>query len=100
VGPITLGQVPRFLADTACEVKVQPVMDPQDTPQVDGYEIPRRIREAILLRMPASCFPYATTWSPTPGPNTSATDHSPAESGRQLRSSDVPQSRPRRSITK
>ncbi len=59
VGPITLGQVRRFLGDNACEVKVQPVIDPQDTPPVDGYEIPRRIREAMFLRMPASCFPYA-----------------------------------------
>ena len=38
---------------------MQPVIDPQDTPPVDGYEIPRRIREAMFLRMPASCFPYA-----------------------------------------
>jgi hypothetical protein len=59
VGPITVDQVRRFLADTACEVKVQPVIDPQDSPPVDGYEIPRRIREAMFLRMPASCFPYA-----------------------------------------
>jgi hypothetical protein len=59
VGSITLGQVRRFLGDTACEVNVQPVIDPQDSPPVDGYEIPRRIREAMFLRMPASCFPYA-----------------------------------------
>jgi hypothetical protein len=59
VGPITLGQVRRFLADTNCQVKVQPVIDPQDTPPVDGYEIPRRIKEAMFLRMPASCFPYS-----------------------------------------
>jgi hypothetical protein len=58
VGPITLGQVRRFLGDTGCEVKVQPVIDPQETSPVDGYEIPRRIREAMFLRMPASCFPY------------------------------------------
>jgi hypothetical protein len=58
VGPITLGQVRRFLGDTGCDVKVQPVIDPQDNPPVDGYEIPRRIREAMFLRMPASCFPY------------------------------------------
>ncbi len=56
---ITLGQVRRFLADTACQVRVQPVIDPEDTPPVDSYEIPRRIREAMFLRMPASCFPYA-----------------------------------------
>jgi hypothetical protein len=60
VGPLTLGQVRRFLADTGCEVKVQPVIDPQNTPAVDSYEIPRRIREAMFLRMPASCCPYAT----------------------------------------
>jgi hypothetical protein len=59
VGPITLGQVRRFLGDTACDIKMQPVIDPQDTPPVDSYEIPRRIREAMFLRMPASCFPYA-----------------------------------------
>jgi hypothetical protein len=59
VGPITLGQVRRFLAGTGCVVKVQPVIDPQETRPVDGYEIPRRIREAMFLRMPSSCFPYA-----------------------------------------
>jgi hypothetical protein len=60
VGPLTLGQVRRFLADTGCQISVQPVIDPQDVPPVDGYEIPTRIREAMFLRMPASCFPYAT----------------------------------------
>jgi hypothetical protein len=59
VGPVTLGQVRRFLADTGCEIRVQPVIDPQDTPPADSYEIPRRIREAMFLRMPASCFPYS-----------------------------------------
>jgi hypothetical protein len=59
IGPITLGQVRRFLRDTACQVRMQPVIDPEDTPPVDSYEIPRRIREAMFLRMPASCFPYA-----------------------------------------
>jgi hypothetical protein len=59
VGPITLGQVRRFLNHTACDIAVQPIIDPQNTPAVDSYEIPRRIREAMFLRMPASCFPYA-----------------------------------------
>jgi hypothetical protein len=59
VGPVTLGQVRRFLADTGCDINVRPVIDPEDTPPADGYEIPRRIREAMFLRMPASCFPYA-----------------------------------------
>jgi hypothetical protein len=60
VGPLTLNQVRRFLTDTSCQITVQPVIDPQNVPPVDGYEIPRRIREAMFLRMPASCFPYAT----------------------------------------
>ncbi len=59
VGPVTLGQVRRFLGATGCDIRVQPVINPQDTPPVDAYEIPRRIREAMFLRMPASCFPYA-----------------------------------------
>ena len=59
VGPVTLGQVRRFLAGTNCDVRVQPVIDPRDTTPVDSYEVPRRIREAMFLRMPASCFPYA-----------------------------------------
>jgi hypothetical protein len=60
IGPVTLGQVRRFLGDAPCDVHVQPVIDPQDVPPVDSYEIPRRIHEAMFLRMPASCFPYAT----------------------------------------
>jgi hypothetical protein len=60
VGPVTLGQVRRFLTDTGCDVKVQPVIDPHNSTPVDSYEIPRRIRDAMFLRMPASCFPYAT----------------------------------------
>jgi hypothetical protein len=58
-GPVTLGQVRRFLGETTCDVTVQPIIDPEDTPAVDAYEVPRRIREAMFLRMPASCFPYA-----------------------------------------
>jgi hypothetical protein len=58
-GPLTVGQVQRFLAQSGCEVTVQPVVDPADTAPADGYEIPRRIRESMFLRMPASCFPYS-----------------------------------------
>jgi len=61
VGPLALGQVSRFLSDTGCDVTLQPVIDTRDTPPVDSYEIPRRIREAMFLRMPASCFPYAAS---------------------------------------
>jgi hypothetical protein len=59
VGPLTLGQLQRFFTQTACDVTVQPVVDPADTAPADGYEIPRRIRESMFLRMPASCFPYS-----------------------------------------
>jgi hypothetical protein len=59
VGPITLGQLHRFLAGTGCDVTVQPVIDPATTAPVDGYEVPRRIRESMFLRQPASCFPYS-----------------------------------------
>jgi hypothetical protein len=56
VGPVTLGQVRRFLADTGGDIKVQPVIDP----------------EAMFLRMPASCFPTpppSGVWSwTTPSP--------------------------------
>jgi hypothetical protein len=61
VGPVTLGHVRRFFTDTNCDIKVQPVIDPHNSTPVDSYEIPRRIRDAMFLRMPASCFPYATT---------------------------------------
>jgi hypothetical protein len=54
VGPITMGQVRRFPTDTGCHITVQPVIDPHDATPVDGYEIPRRIRDAMFLRMPAS----------------------------------------------
>lgn len=61
VGPVTMGQIRRFLTDTNSDITVQPVIDPHDATPVDSYEIPRRIRDAMFLRMPASCFPYATT---------------------------------------
>jgi hypothetical protein len=35
------------------------VIDTVDVSAVDCYEIPRRIKEAMFLPMPASCFPYA-----------------------------------------
>ncbi len=59
VGPLTLGQVQRFFAQSACDVTVQPVVDPANTAPADSYEIPRRIRESMFLRLPASCFPYS-----------------------------------------
>jgi len=42
-------------------VSVQPVIEISELPPTDAYEIRRRIREAIFLQMPASCFPYGAT---------------------------------------
>jgi hypothetical protein len=50
---------PGFFAQSACDVTVQPVVDPANTAPADGYEIPRRVRESMFLRMPASGFPYS-----------------------------------------
>ena len=63
VGPVTLGLVQRFLNRADCDVRVMPVIDPADTPPADGYEIPRRIREAMFLQIPASVFPWGTNTS-------------------------------------
>jgi hypothetical protein len=57
--PLTL----RFLNRAECEIRVMPVIDPEDTPPADGYEIPRRIREAMFLQIPASAFPWGTNTS-------------------------------------
>ena len=63
VGPVTLAQVQRFLNRADCDIKVLPVIDPAETPPADGYEIPRRLREAMFLQTPASVFPWGTTTS-------------------------------------
>ena len=63
VGPVTLGQVQRFLADSGCRVRIQPVMDPADVAPIDSYEIPQRLRDAALLRNPADIFPWGTATS-------------------------------------
>jgi hypothetical protein len=52
-------------ADSAVEREGQTLTDSPGEPRAGrgliSYEIPRRIREAMFLRMPASCFPYATS---------------------------------------
>jgi hypothetical protein len=59
-GPVTVGQIHRFLGRTDAAISVRPVLDPADTPPADSYEIPRRIREALFLTTPASMFPWGT----------------------------------------
>jgi len=63
VGPVTLGQVQRFLNRAECDIGLLPVIDPTDTPPADGYEIPRRILQAMFLQTPASVFPWGSTTS-------------------------------------
>jgi hypothetical protein len=63
VGPVTLGQVQRFLNRAECDIRLLPVIDPTDTPPADGYEIPRRVRQAMFLQTPASVFPWGTSTS-------------------------------------
>ena len=59
VGPVTLDRVRTWLGHA--NVVVKPVIDLNDQIPVDAYEIPDRIRDAVHLRTPADCFPYATS---------------------------------------
>jgi hypothetical protein len=61
VGPITMDQAKRFLAD--CDVTVKPVIDLANQTPVDAYEVPDRLRDAVHLRSPVDVFPYATNTS-------------------------------------
>ncbi|MFP5253984.1 MAG: DUF222 domain-containing protein, partial [Actinomycetes bacterium] len=45
-------------------LRVTPVIDLAGQEPVDSYEIPRRHREALRLRTPADCFPYAASLTP------------------------------------
>jgi hypothetical protein len=58
VGPVTTEQVRRWLGH--CEVRVTPVLDLAGQQPVDGYEIPARMREAVVLRTSTDMFPYAS----------------------------------------
>jgi hypothetical protein len=58
IGPILKDQVRGWLRH--CEVTVKPVIDLNAIAPADAYETPPRIREAVHLRTPADCFPYAT----------------------------------------
>jgi hypothetical protein len=55
-------------------VVVKPVIDLNHMPAVDAYEIPDRLDEAVDLRNPADCFPYATN-TKTHGTGRGDTDH-------------------------
>jgi hypothetical protein len=59
VGPVTAQLVRDWLQHA--NVTVRPVIDLNQMPAVDAYEIPTRIAEAVRLRSPVDCFPYATS---------------------------------------
>jgi len=63
VGPVTIGQVKKWLGH--CQVTVKPVIDLANQAPVDGYEVPDRLREATHLRSPVDVFPYATNTTRT-----------------------------------
>jgi hypothetical protein len=59
VGPVTAQRVREWL--TNATVTVRPVLDLNQLSPVDGYEVPPRLAEAVRLRSPVDCFPYATS---------------------------------------
>ena len=60
---LTVNQLIDYLADTGCPVKIVPVVNPDQIPPVDGYEIPNRIRDAVRYRNFVDVFPYGTCTS-------------------------------------
>ncbi len=62
---LTLVQVREWLADTGCSVTVRPVVDPVATAPVDAYEVPGRLRDALVLRNPVDVFPFGQATSRT-----------------------------------
>lgn len=59
VGPVTAATVRGWLRSSDARITVRPVTVPGDAIPVDSYEIPHRVREAVLLRNPASGFPWS-----------------------------------------
>lgn len=58
IGPITSQMLPEFLAGS--NVTVRPVVDLNGMPPVDAYEIPRHLREAVLMQHPVDGFPFSS----------------------------------------
>ena len=59
VGPVTASTVRSWLRSSDARITVRPVTVPGEAIPVDGYEIPHRVREAVLLRDPGSSFPWS-----------------------------------------
>ena len=59
VGPMLLDQVREVLGGCS-KIRIQPVIDLNDDPGVDTYEIPDRIRRHVTLRNPVEVFPFSS----------------------------------------
>ena len=58
--PLTVNQLIEFLAQTGCQIRVQPVLDPAATAPIDGYEVSPRLRAAVRYWQVADVFPFGT----------------------------------------
>ncbi|WP_152362897.1 hypothetical protein [Microlunatus speluncae] len=61
VGPITAEQFQHWIRGK--HVTITPVIDPANTPAVDGYQTSDRIKDALRMITPAEAFPYGTNTS-------------------------------------
>ncbi len=80
-GPITREYLREQLAPYH-DFTITPVLDLAGQEPVDAYEIPRRHRQAVRLRTPADCFPFAANLDPVDLDHTRAYQHTP-EPGQQ-----------------
>jgi hypothetical protein len=58
---VTADTIREWLGVDGTKVTVKPVIDLNDETAVDSYEIPDRIREAVILRDKTCYFPWCTT---------------------------------------
>jgi hypothetical protein len=75
-GPITREYVREQLAPYHA-FTITGVIDLAGQEPVDAYEIPRRHRQAVRLRTPADCFPFAANLDPVDTDHTRAYQHAP-----------------------
>ena len=80
-GPITREYVREQLAPYH-DFTITGVLDLAGQEPVDAYEIPHRHRQAVRLRTPADCFPFAANLDPVDLDHTRAYQHTP-EPGQQ-----------------
>ncbi len=75
-GPITRHYLREQLAPYH-DLTITPVLDLAGQEPVDAYEIPHRHRQAVRLRTPADCFPFAANLDPVDLDHTRAYQHAP-----------------------